>query len=1098
MNSLKIYRASAGSGKTHNLTQEYLKLAFKYPDKFSKILAVTFTNKAANEMKERIITEINNLIEKTEDAAHFTTIKAYYQHLTTSQIKDRAQKIRDQILHNYSSFEISTIDSFVQKIIRAFSYEIQVPSGYRIELDNRMVLNELTEILYQKIKTSKELRYWLLQYANYKINEGKNWDFRNEIQNLANEIFKENFLLFELQFSNLNQEQIRHKLKEFYLNLKKLKNDFEQSMQNISKKTVFILDNNNIEHDKLGKNFKIICNHLLKKIYDDKDYLPAKTVIEAYGNLEKWYAKSASKDVKSLIISLYEKMNPLLEDLFKLIENDYSRYITATIILKDFYAFGILKDIAALLPEYRMNNNLLLISDTTLLLRKIIDNNDAPFIYEKTGSRFQNILIDEFQDTSGFQWDIFSPLIKNAISTGDTNLIVGDVKQSIYRWRGGDWRILLEKIPQQIGEEYIDINTLETNWRSKRNIIDFNNAVFKILPEILQNVINKTIEESQLNRNEKQMLEPCKTVLLNAYSDSYQNYSPKSKNHGGRVKAYFFEGKFNKWKEKINKKLPESIDQLLKNKNYTAKDICILVRTNNQGKEVVNMLLDYMDSKQNSEKYAIISAESLYINNAISVKILINAIRFIFNPNDKTAFSNLLIEYSKYKKSNIPISDLLRENIESVTDKNILPQIFISELEALRSFSLFELSEVLIRYFDLNTFSEEITYIQTFQDVILDFTRQHSSDLSKFLSWWNDKGSTFSIQLSEKQDAVKVMTIHKSKGLAFKVVIVPFCDWSLDHGATKSPVIWAKNQYESFSKFNYLPVRYSKAMEQSFYSIDYYDEKLYAYMDALNMLYVAFTRPKDELIIFSPTFTKSSGIKNVGQLLHFTIFNNSVDNDKYICFETYIKDEKTEDEKEEEKVFEIDKGYNYVDAEKYKKEKFENEFRLDKYPSHNWNEKISITYHSSDFFLESIPFFKERVDYGTLMHEIFSKIITPDDIDNALEEILFTGKISESEKQNLKIKIEEIINREEVSDWFNDKWEVVTEQAILSKKGIVRIPDRILISDNEVVIIDFKFGEVQEEHKMQIQEYIDNLIDMGYKKVNAYLYYADKGIKIAV
>lgn len=1087
MSNLQIYRASAGSGKTHILTQEYLKLAFVYPEKFKRILAVTFTNKAAEEMKERIIKEINNLIIDGSKSAHYEAISSVIKNYSEKQIQQRALDIRNGILHNYSQFSISTIDSFVQKVIRSFAYEINIPTGYKIEMDYEKVVSDITDLLYNSISRNNELQKWLIQFAKYKIVEGKNWDFRDEIYNLTFEIFKERFQSFENEENKNNKNTLNELLSEVI----KIKNSFEPRMIEIGKKAENIIDNYAINANSLGRNFKTITTYLTSKITDKKEYEPGATVYKALEGLENWHAKTAKKDIVETISSVYFPLNECLKEAVNLYENEFTLYISAYNILSNFHSFGILNDISDVLPEYRDENNLLLISDSTLLLKKIIDNNDAPFIYEKVGTKYQNILIDEFQDTSGFQWHNFKPLIENSISQGEFNLIVGDIKQSIYRWRGGDWRLLLNQVENDLGSENINVKTLGTNWRSKKNIINFNNIIFYYAPKILQQKYNAELETILDVRQKERMTKlGYDRILIDAYSDSYQNISPQKSNSGGRVMIEFVKSDRKEiktqWKEKVKTLLPQTIENLLQNKNYSPKDITILVRKNKEGQEVVNMLLEYQNTILDAQKYQIISSESLFISNSTAVRLIISATKFIFDQSDTINLAALVYEYSKLIGNQENMHEIF-DSKNKTTLQQFLPEEFVNQIETLRKYSIFELIETLISFFGLNTYEEQFSYLRTLQDSVLEFTRNEYSDIEKFIEWWDDKGNKISIQLSDKQDAVTIMTIHKSKGLAFKVVIIPFCNWEIDHNPFVAPIIWCKTENEPFTKFNFLPVKYKKELAQTVFQQDYFDEKLYSQMDALNMLYVAFTRSEEELIIFAPT-DESDKMSTVSDILYNTIkisSENFTENDKeYISLKSYYS---------EDGKLSIDEDYKEIETEKLSEKKAENIFELKEYPNFDWREKIALKSHADDFFIKSIQYIEDKVNYGILMHEILSKINVISDVDEVITEMRSLGKIDFEDIDKITANIKKIISLPIIKDWFSDKYQIKTESEILTSKGEIKIPDRILFSEKEVIVIDFKFGEIRLEYEEQVREYMQIVSEIEPdKKINGYIYYADK------
>ncbi len=1090
MNKLTIYKASAGSGKTHTLTEEFLKLAIIHPDNFRHILAVTFTNKAAEEMKIRILEALNELVEQGSVAGFYSVFRKSFPNYNEIDLLKRARLVRDNILHNYSFFSINTIDSFVQKVIRAFTFEIGVQSGYRIELDTERVVEELTELLSRETDNNKYLKDWLINFAHHKIDDGKSWDFRAEIKELAKEIFKEQFQALETENTDKDEEEFV-KIFDYYQDLQKIKKSFTGKLRKYSQKTREILIKHNALDQNLGRNFTTIRNYLLKGITENQDdkLLPKITVNNAVDNIEKWYAKTASASVKNTVIALYHELNPILKDILDLFDKDLAEYISANNILSNFHAFGILTSLAELLPEYRQNNNLLLISDTTRILKELVAGNDAPFIYEKIGNKYHHLLIDEFQDTSGFQWENFKPLIKNSLSENNANLIVGDIKQSIYRWRGGNWRLLLTGVEQEIGKYYIEDKNLDTNWRSKKNIIDFNNYIFKNAATICQNIFNAKL--SSLSTDDlidfgKELSE----IILNSYKDTYQKLPENKDRKGGRVHIEFIEKEGRSkadYQEEILEKLPKTIEHLILERRYTAGDIAVLVRTNQQGKEVAEALLDYMSSHDAQIQYPIISSESLFLSNSYAVRILINALYFINNQEDRLHLIALMSEIIRYIKNSRTVHkhfDTKRTPIE------IIPKRFFNELENFKKNNLFQICEQLIEIFDLKSIKDQNAYIQTFQEMVKEFSANEMADMEHFLEWWEERGKSKSVLLSDQDSSLKIMTIHKSKGLAFGVVILPFFDWGLEKSALSRTIIWTHPKNPPFNKFKVVPLVYRNALALSMFKREYYEETLYTLMDALNMMYVAFTRPKEELIIFAPFNKKMTDPKNVADLLQVLSTDKKYLTDKkgYIPLPEYFN--------YDENILEIS------DNEMIKDDKqigvSESSFELDEYPLSDWTKKLNILHHAQDFFIQSIKYIEDKVNYGNLMHEIFARIKTPDDIDFVLNEQYYEGKINSKELDSLRKKIKSIVEDEKVADWFSTKWKVKNEDAILDEDGSLKIPDRVLIGKNKTIVIDFKFGQAYPEHHEQVKNYMDLLRKMNYPAIEGYLYYAEDRKVVAV
>ncbi|MCQ2974048.1 MAG: UvrD-helicase domain-containing protein [Bacteroidales bacterium] len=1129
---LKIYKASAGSGKTYNLTENYLKSAFKqssansqlysaFADSmaFSKILAVTFTNKAAGEMKDRILKELDKLI-LNEKSSYIPELQKIFPKFKETDIRNRARQIRTAILHNYTDFNLKTIDSFVQRIVRAFCYDINVDSGYRIEIDDDKVINDLSEILFSKIDEDENLQSQMLNLAEQNIDEGKNWDFRNHIKQLAKLIFTEKFKELENN-ENIADEYLR---KEFYAKISKDINNIFESYQSRCKsiaqrsKDIFntLFHNYAKTPEALGSKVNPIYNYLVNFLISKKidDLIPKPTVVNSIDNFDKYLTKKIEPEQKDFLQAVYVNINPLVKEAVELYETEYIDFITAKIIRDDFYAFSLMGDLASLLPTYRQENKMMLVSDATVFLNKIIQDNDAPFIYERVGNKFDHIFIDEFQDTSGFQWQIFRPLIENTLAQGYDNMIVGDVKQSIYRFRGGDWTLLHSKVEENIGKSYIDYKTLDTNWRSRKNIIDFNDTIFLSAVQILENHDDK---DKPLDYTE----------LKDIYSDSFQK-SPNSPKIGGKVKGVFFETdkKSKKSKKsqteqeetntqdiktKINEKYPDleiilpseeksefeilalnsmakEIDTLLKSK-YPAKNICILVRKRQEAELVVNFLLKYKSEKQDAKQYDVISADSLYISNSQIVTIAINAMKVVNNPNDSIAKSKLIFSYSKLINSPNTDDAIFKAASSETLPKGFLPDEFSDISTNFSSLPLYDLCEKIISIFDLYKFIHESEYLRTFEDCVLEFTKKYTSDLSRFIKWWDESGIKTSIQPSDNQNAVTVMTIHKSKGLDFGTVFIPFCNWNMEENNPLTPkYIWVTTQGNNkFSNLPTLPVKYSSNLDKSHFKTSYYEEKRNMYVDALNTLYVAFTRPVDELYFYCEIPQKET-IKNIGDMLYFLMKDNVNINSEYPIVSLSDHFNESENIYLSDKQHTIDIGRKQPEGEK---------FQISPFKNSSWDNKLSIKYHSSDFFIKSNEFIQERINYGSFMHNILSKIEVKEDLPIVLEELKMQGRITEEQKIELKQKLEKTFEIPQVKEWFSNKWtSIITECALLTTDGKIRIPDRVMVSPNETIVIDFKFGEHHDEYFDQIKEYANLLSSMKnpiYPNIKAYLFYVESG-----
>jgi ATP-dependent helicase/nuclease subunit A len=595
----KIYRSSAGSGKTYTLTREYLSLALQSPEYFRTILAVTFTNKATQEMKSRIIETLHELAEGEPHSMREALREA--TGLEDDALTRRAQEVLSAILHNYSHFSVSTIDSFFQRIIRSFAKEIGLRAGFKVELDQQKVLDDLIDRVLAGIGTDKHLTRWLTQFAEEQIDEGKSWDIRRSIRSLAGEIFTESYKVHEKGLQRLahNEKGLLKVLGQ----LKEQKVVFEEKMDALGHAGLQFLEERGLRVEDFAYGKSGPANYLNAILKENGQYAPGKRVLEVLEDPDKWSPKS-NKQRDYFIAAALEGLSPRLQQALALYESGYETYLTAKEVLRFIYTLGILAHLTAVLSKYREDNDLLLISDAALFLKDIIGENETPFIYEKTGTRYQHFLIDEFQDTSGFQWDNFRPLVQDSVAAGNLNLVVGDIKQSIYRWRGGDWKLLLHKIEADIGSENTQQETLNHNRRSCRNIIDFNNSLFYQAAWELVEVCESKITEVA-DGMEQAALHFELQNLAAAYADVFQIYPEgKANTPCGLVNVHFLEADEEEGSWKVQAQLGMlSTIQELQDSGYKARDIALLVRSNREGQELASVLMQAEEEKRAGSPY---------------------------------------------------------------------------------------------------------------------------------------------------------------------------------------------------------------------------------------------------------------------------------------------------------------------------------------------------------------------------------------------------------------------------------------------------------------------------------------------------------------
>ena len=994
MGKLNIFKASAGSGKTHNLTREYLKLLYRDESAYRHILAVTFTNKATDEMKRRVLEELYK----------------------RSAVDETAKKRLITILHDYSSFSISTIDKFFQQTMRAFAREIGKNSSYSVELDQNMVLSEAVDqmILNLDKEESSELLDWLISYSFDSIENGKSWDVKKEINELASQIFKE---AFKIKNGELGEKLTsKSGLAEYKNIIGKIIKSFEEDLKQVGGRALKILGRHNL----IPENFKGGSRSPVKyfsKIAGGEIKPPNQTFEELLDNPANWYVSTLVRTDPVLHHSIENACSDGLNELVREVINMNERwkdYITATVVDKNIYSLGILLDINRYIQQYSKENNVVLLSETTELLNKIIDGSDTPFIYEKIGSRIDHFMLDEFQDTSLMQWQNFKPLIQNSLAAGNDNLIVGDVKQSIYRWRGSDWNLLNSDIYKEFDSDTIHEVELTENWRSCENIVAFNNSFFPFAAKYC----DSNLGESDI-----------KTTQV--YSTVEQSLPKQKQGKTGHVQLKFVGSEDDcGWHEVVFKQVPQRLEKLME-MGYKYKDIAFLVRKNTEGVEIVNFLIE--------NGYPVISDEALVISSSKSVLKIITVLKYYNNPND--SINNTIAEFEK-----IPL----------IKD------------DAIEHLPLYEMCEKIISDYLGEVEGSESAYVQGFLDSVLDYAKGSKSDLSSFLEWWNEKSTKLSLSSPEGQDAIKVLTIHKAKGLGMKAIIIPFLQIQLDHSPQNRNIIWCEPQVEPFNKVPFIPVVYGSKLLDTIFSGDYLVEKQKAFIDNLNIAYVAFTRAKQELIIFAKLHEKGDkGGPSVADILY-----------------DFYKDELDEN-------LELNFG-DWCPAGEHK-DPVINEIELTGFRSVPIGDRLKLSLNSTDFFDRD-----SKRNYGLIMHNVLSNVYHEEDLSNSIKSSIIKGEIREDEYNTLFSNLSEMLMSVKERHWFDGSLKTYNELEIIEPGGRISRPDRVLMGA-EAIVIDFKFGSKRPpSNKSQVARYMSLIEGMGIAFVKGYLWYLEENEVVEV
>lgn len=1052
----QIYRSSAGSGKTRTLAKAYLTLALRYrSDYFKHILAVTFTNKATQEMKDRILLYLDRFAKgMSDDLAE--ELKTELK-LDDATFRQYTQDVQSAILHQYAQFSISTIDAFFQKVIRSFTREAGLMGDYRLEVEQDNVLEEVIDNLIDELGTNSELTDWVVDFAKENLENERAWDVRVSLIEFAKEIFRDEFK--EIEDAVIQKTSDRNFFKILREKLWAEKSKFLHRIAAPAQEALAIMQASDITPNDIawGQQSGLFTFYETfahqKNIKEFKE--PSPRIKSFFDVPENWPHKSSGRR-NSVIEIARTKLIPLKRQLEDIYEKHYSTALSAEVVLQNLYVFGLVADISRKLKEYKDENNLMLLADAPKFLNGVIQDSDTPFIYEKVGSFYKNYLIDEFQDTSSMQWKNFLPLLINSMDQGYSSLVVGDVKQAIYRWRGGDLKLLQQEVEQHIGPTRTEIQVLNSNYRSATAIVNFNNVLFEAVSSLIA-------------------FETGHAISAESYRDVRQKIF---RDDEGSVRVKFVNDQENfTWKDEALDHVPQYLEEL-QQLGVPLKDIAILVRKNEEGQQIVAHLLQYKNSERAKPgfKYEVVSNESLRIDGASSVNLLLGALRYLLNPDDVIARAQLGFEFARLHEPDRPLKDVFAVANQIFFESN-LPPAFAREKAALKKLPLFELTETLIEIFKLGDVNGELAYLQAFQNLVLDFYSRERNDLGAFLEWWEMNKHKQSIQVSGEVDAVQILTIHKSKGLQFKYVMIPFCVWNLDHDPMRAPLLWVTSQTPPFDDVGYLPVRYSSTLEKTCFEKFYTEERTRIYLDNLNLLYVALTRAEKSMLIIAPAPQVRGFKKSVAQIMYQGITQSLLSANWNNASEEYATGSLLPAAIDEEKGSEA--------------------IHLKMYPSFHWREKLVIRQTAKTYFKPDDEKY-EKINLGIHLHTILSRIRYDHEIEAALEQIVLEGLITHEEKVPLKNQLDDLLSNPQIASWFSNEWDVRTEIPILLPDGVENRIDRLLIKDKKAIIVDFKTGEPLKSDQRQVLTYIDILRKMNFIDVEGYLLYIKDGQVITV
>jgi ATP-dependent helicase/nuclease subunit A len=1093
MSQLTIFKASAGSGKTFRLVVEYLKLLVQNPYNYKHILAVTFTNKATSEMKERILRDLYAIA--TGKNKKLLELLVEETNLNNIKITANASQALSLILHDYDRFSVSTIDSFFQGILRSFARESGLYGSYEIDLDQGAVLQEACDRLLMSVETDHELRDWLLMMSENQLEEGKNWQIREKITELGKELDNDLFKQYRIHQGSLANE--REKLRNLKTELIKTRKWFEGECRKMGNDGLALMQKHGLTLNDFKYKSASFANTFNKlSAFRGGDITFGVRFLNALDNPDSW--PSSKENIAAVSNCYNEGMNELIRHILDFTSKNEVSYYTATEIYKNIYALGVLSTLSIFVRDVGQDNNSLLLSESDTLLRGIIGNNDAPFIYEKAGNFYNHFMIDEFQDTSVVQWENFKPLVVNSLSENNSNLVVGDVKQSIYRWRNGDWQLLGSRLKEELKLFGVEEKNLESNWRSSRNIVEFNNNFFCSGSKILQNEYNKLADNDQ-----SRPLPPgFNNTITEAFNDVVQNPSSGKENGYIRVQLIDSENKAEYNELTINSLIVE-IERLQDN-GHRASDIAILVRKNSQGNEIAGALLNHRkkltDKKYNFE---VISDDTLFLGSSLSVRFLTGLLSFVITPWDQIVKTSVAFQFSQYilplllqkgiKPSRITSTaqqTLLLNDADQITDRFIQKEIESDYFPFFRddggktitkrwaAMSIIDLERELELLYRLGDLPGEQASLQAFRDVVLEFSKKEGGNLHKFLEWWNLNGNKVKVQTAIERDAIRILSIHKSKGLEFPIVMIPFCDWKFEPDASKSNNMWCSTGNSVYSDFPALPVRYSKMLQKTIFAPDFYSEMLLSYIDNLNLLYVAFTRAIDGLFIFSEATEKGNSVSS--------LFNKILSGN----------DGQTILQKENDLLFNFGElNPSTVEKKRGNEVNLSGKIELKK----QVGESLRLHKNYEGFLEDQGVKMSQKVNEGKLMHELLSLIKTTDDIEQSLKALLRQGKLSAEEVSDTREKLELLLQNPTAKPWFDGTYKILNETTIITPGFDLKRPDRVMINGTKAIVVDYKTTSViSEGHRQQVKRYVDKVKEMGYADVKGFVWYLNSDLLLDI
>lgn len=1039
--SFTVYKSSAGSGKTFTLVKEYLKLALcdtqEPPARYRRILAITFTNKAAAEMKERVLRALKELSAADRisiSPGSLTLLNELVKEtgLSPDLLSERAGKVLEAILHNYSEFAIGTIDSFVHRVVRTFAFDLRIPMNFEIETDADKLLTQAIDLLISQVGNDEQLTRALVEFTESKTDDEKSWHIENDLKRFAANLLKENGTLYIEKLRSLTLDdffELRNKLVE---EVKK----FEDAVKQPAQKAVKLISAHNLDATVFYQGNKGIAGYFSNIAKGRLDMLKPNSYVKATLGEDKWTGGKATPQDKAEVESIKSLLTDLFMEIQETTESHHSDYIVFSLINRNIYSLAVLNEIEKLLAAFKEQNNILHISEFNRLISGIVLSQPVPFIYERLGEKYNHYLIDEFQDTSLMQWQNLLPLIDNSLGESHFNMIVGDGKQAIYRWRGGEVEQFarLPEIHSHDNNPYVleraealkrhhQARHLGKNFRSRREVIEFNNSFFRSL-------------SGKLDNNYQSI-----------YDQLEQEYDPQKT--GGYISVEFIEGEKEELRDAHLQRTYELVLKLQEDE-YALKDIAILVRRNTDGNDIARYLTQ--------KGIPVVSSDSLLLKTSHAVTFLASFLEYLADRNNSIARATVL----EYLLVTGRIKNDLHSSIESAVKKP--PAVFRDFLTKngfsfnpyfLGKLPLYELCEEAIRIFGLNR--EADPYVQFFLDEVLAWSQKNINNLDDFIQWWNEPSNSPSISVPGATDAVTVMTIHRSKGLEFPAVIIPFASWRIMYGNDNLWIDVASNKLPGLEA---AIVPTTSQLEETQYASVFLEEKNKSLLDHLNVLYVGMTRPEERLYMLTGKPSKNpENLNSITDMLAWYFMQAGLWEEGKAAYEY---------------------GTIVPHTVKIKQLPYE-AYTLPSFNSTNWRERIKIRTSAPDTWETEDP--DNSTDRDATLKKMLSMIHTHDDVDKVMANMFNEGLLTREEKEEYLERLNWLLSRPGISPYFSKGLQVRSGSDILVPNGESYKPERVIISPDRITVMDFITRGKGDRHKKNLDRFAGLLREMGFTNV---------------